>query len=324
MDFAAKGSVLRLCFLNILQKAAGYFFCVCGIKGNKPIVMKRHLPLASLALLILITSCNNTGQGLAANADERGTADSISYTGNEAVKLVKRAAITFKVKNVEQSARDVSALAQSVGGMVFDLTLSSETEDSKALKVSADSMLVISTSSPHADVTVRVPAASLERFMYSVADLGYYTSASNLHIDDKSLEYLQNALKQKARSEVLAHAPTIRDSNASLATLAIRDEAIGQQIQNRSIDADANYSTVNLSFFQNALVRKEVVANYVLTDYDLPFGKKLAHTLAAGWGYFLDLMLLLANLWAFLLLALAGFAAFRYRQSRNKLAVRTS
>jgi len=286
--------------------------------------MKRLPALAALALLILITSCDNTGRGISGNAGERDAADSAAYTGTDAVKLVKRAAITFKVKNVEQSARDVSALAQSAGGMVFDLTLSSGTESEKALKISADSLLVITTSSPRADVTVRVPAASLERFMYSVADLGYYTSASNLHIDDKSLEYLQNALKQKARTEVLAHAPTAKDSNASLTALAIKDDAIDHQIRNRTIDADANFSTVSLSFFQNSFVRKEVVANYVLTDYELPFGKRLADTIAAGWGYFLDLMLLLTNLWAFLLLALAGFLLFRYKQSKSKLAVRTN
>ena len=29
------GDVVHSCFANILQEAAGYFFCVRGIKGNK-------------------------------------------------------------------------------------------------------------------------------------------------------------------------------------------------------------------------------------------------------------------------------------------------
>jgi hypothetical protein len=280
--------------------------------------MKPALSLLTAILLLSFTSCQN-------NADEKASiatlTDSTSVTGltGDSVKLVKTAGINFKVKNVEQSTRAVSSLAQKYSGMLTYENMENVEEGHRELKLSADSLMAITITTPRADITARIPSQNLEAFMFEVADLGYYTGSSKLQIDDKSLDYLENALKQKARAEVLSHAsPGKPKSHTVLQTIAVRDEAIEQQMANKTIDADVNYSTVNLNLFQNAIVRKEIVANTSLDDYQLPFAKRLGNAFTNGWQFFLSFLIALVNLWMFIILGITVIISYKYWQQKRK------
>ncbi|MEP7231006.1 MAG: DUF4349 domain-containing protein [Ginsengibacter sp.] len=281
--------------------------------------MKLLLVAFVLTTSLYFVSCSR-------NTDEKylstSLSDSVSTSGlaGDSVKLVKTAGMTFKVKDVEKSARAISGLARKSGGMIYDQTYEAPEEGRNELKISPDSIMVVTTYMPQADMTVRVPSENLEEFMYNIADLGYFTGSSRLHIDDKSIGYLENVLKQKNRREVL----TTHDLNKSKSftdaqTVAVKDEITNQQIANRIIDADVNYSSVHLNLFQNSLVRKEIIANYVTSDYQLPFGKRLSNALSDGWQYFLGVVIALANLWMFILLTIAIVIGYKFAQQRSKV-----
>lgn len=270
------------------------------------------LPAITLIIIsLLFYSCDQ--QADQEYAQTRALSDTVSISGltGDEVKIVKTAGIHFKVKNVEEASRSVSALAQSMGGMIFSQHLESVEQQKKELKLSADSLLVITAATPQSNITARVPSENLEDFLYRVADLGYFTDHSRLDIDDKSLEYMANALKQKNRNAVLSATKVLNTGNSKTNTIRIKDESIQQYIANRQIDADASYSTVSLSLYQNPVIRKEVIANYVMADYQLPFGKRLSNALTAGWQYFLSFVLVLADLWVFIFLAIVGYLTYR-------------
>ncbi len=286
--------------------------------------MKSFLSVATVfALLFLIGCQNDSGYNDGKQKDEiSALTDSTSVTGftGDKVKLVKTAAINFKVKDVTKSVRTVSALAQKFGGMIFNENLQTTEDARKELRFSPDSTLAITTNTTRADITARIPQQHLQQFMDSVADLGYFTGMRTMHIDDKSLVYLQNALKQKNRTEVLTQrVNSTATVAATVKKIEIKDEAIEQQIANRSIDAEVNYSTVDLSLFENAVVKKEMIANYTLSGYELSFGKKLSNSLQLGWTFFLDLIVTLAHLWIFILLGFATYVGYRYVQQKRKL-----
>ncbi len=287
-------------------------------KQYKPIVMKSFFFLSLSFVLVIFSSCEIKRSP----GHDFSSSDSTSISGltGDSIKLVKTASINFKVRDVDQSARAVSALVQKLGGMVFDQSLQSNEQNSREIRLSQDSLMIISAITPHADVTVRVPVANLETFMFGVSDLGYYTGSSNLHIDDRSLLYLQNALKQKARTKILSRAGSKKDSAISATAIKVNDEAIDQQIANRSIDADVNYSLVTLSFFQNPVVRKETTANYLISEYQLPFSTRLADAMRAGWQHFLDFLLALAHLWMFIVVTIAVLLGYRYFRQKEKPA----
>ena len=281
--------------------------------------MRSFFPLLTLLFPILLIGC----QG---NINEKDTFAALSDSGSitkltgDSVKLVKTASINFKVKDVGQSSRTLSGLTRKFGGMTYNQNMESAEVERNELKISTDSSMIITTYTPRADFLIRIPAENLEDFLYSVADLGYFISNIKLQVDDKSLSYLENVLKQKNRAEVLSE-PALKRSKSltALQTVGVKDKSIEQEISNRAVDADVSYSVVNVSLFQNSLVRKEIIANTVISDYQLSFGHSLGNALKDGWQYFLGLVLVLAHLWMFILLAIALFFAYRYLQPKRKL-----
>lgn len=281
--------------------------------------MKPFPSLTILAFFIFLFGCRN-------NADEKqmiaDLTDSISISGlsGDSIKLVKTASINFKVKDVEQGIRAVSGLAQKYGGMLSHQYLETVEGERKELKISTDSLMVISANTPRADITARIPSGNLEAFMYSIADIGYFTSSSKLDIDDKSLDYLKNELKQKNRMEVLFQ-PTPKKSSgfAKPKSIGVKDEIIEQAISNRAIDADVKYSTITLNLYQNPLVRKEVIANYYIAGYTLTAGKRWSAAISNGWEYFVDFILVITQLWVFIIAVLLICFSYRYWQQKKKL-----
>lgn len=280
--------------------------------------MKPCLLLAFVCLLCFFFSCQNSNDQKEYYTPLSDSTSVTRLTG-DSVKLVKTAGINFKVKNVEQSTRAVSGLAQKYGGMLTYQNMESPDERRTDLKLSMDSLLVITAATPHAAITARIPSQNLEDFLFAVADLGYYTGSSRLQIDDKSLQYLENVLKQKNRSETLAQAPTNKKTSLAVPEIiAVKDEAIAQQMLNRSIDADVAYSTINLNLFQNPIVRRETIANSNVDDYRLSFWKRFGNAVAEGWEVFLSFIVALAHLWMFILLgAIALFGYKNWIQKRK-------
>lgn len=165
--------------------------------------MKFFLSLFSFLFFSILLGCQNeSGKKDSLHA----LSDTPSVTGftGDSVKLIKRANLHVKVKDVKQSTKAVSSLAQQLGGMIFSQNLESVETQTTELKLSNDSLLVITAYTPQAAITARIPSQHLETFMYQAAELGYYTSSSKLDIDDKSLQYLENALKHQVRKEVLS------------------------------------------------------------------------------------------------------------------------
>jgi len=284
--------------------------------------MKSIPSLIVIFLLVFLLSCSGGNNERAYS--NTALADTTSVTGltGDSVKLVKTASLNFKVKDVVQSTRAVSLLAKEFGGLIQNQDLQSVEGNRNELKISSDSLMVITAYTPESDITARIPSANLEEFIYKVADLGYFIASSKINVDDRSLMYLQNVLKQKNRNDVLSQATNKKVKGpTTLQTIEVKDAAIEQQINNRVIDADVKYSTVNLNLFQNAMVRKETVANYVISDYQLPFGVRLINALEDGWSYFITFIIAIAHLWMFGLLTIAIIIAYKYLQHKRKLAL---
>ncbi len=281
----------------------------------------KPFPLLLLLVLTLLLSCQNNGNQQDPDLLHRRLSDSTSVSGltGDSVKLVRTANLQFKVGNVEEKTKAVSEVARQYGGMIYYQNFRNVEEGKKELPFSEDSLLVISTHTPVADLTVRVLAENLESFLYAAKDLGYYTGSSNLQVDDRSLHYLENALKQKNRSGALT-SPRASGSKAptTLETIQVKDDAIDKFIANKAIDADASYSTVSLSLYQNAVVRKEVIANYVVSDYELPFGERLVNALGNGWEIFLNFLLTLMHFWLFIVLFILSWVGYRYYFPKGK------
>ena len=80
--------------------------------------------------------------------------------------------MNFKVKSVNQTALHINALTTGIGGMVVHQQMGSSVQGSHDVRISADSVMRITSLTTTADLTVKVPLGAPEKFMDSVAPDG--------------------------------------------------------------------------------------------------------------------------------------------------------
>ena len=260
------------------------------------------------------------GCGRGSESDYSMASDSTSVSGltGDSLKIVKTAGIQCKVRDVYQSAKLVSQLARDAGGVISHQDLTSIENDRTQLKISNDSLQVITAKTTSASIIARIPSAKLESFLYAVTDFATIINSSQLDINDMSLDYLANQMKQQNREKLLASVETKKIKDVT-SIIDKKDEEVGQEIAKREIDAQARFSTVKLELIENPTIIKEVVANYSLADYTLPFTKKLGDGFTYGWSYFLSFLIALVHLWPFIIIA--SLLYFLYKQYYSKKSV---
>ena len=270
-----------------------------------------------LIIIGLIFSCN-------ANRSEQEllstSADTLSASGlvGSAVKLVKTASIDFKVMNVFESAKLIVTSTRKMNGLVLDRHIESADENSKRLAISEDSVQVINSYVVKANMLVSVPTEKLDEFIGVVSASASHIQNIQLKIEDKSLDYLAGKMKQQNTQQLLRDKVGKNQKTAeSLSLLELNNSRVDQQVANRKIDATVNYSTVQLSFYQNPLVRTEVMAKDDLSGYKLPFLSSIKNSFFNGWGYFLSFVIGVVNLWMFILAGIVVIATYRYFKLRK-------
>jgi len=232
-------------------------------------------------------------------------------------KLVKTADIRFKVKNVAQTTQRIAALTTSLNGTVVHHFINSTTGDSTTIKKSDDSLMRISVINTTGEMTVKIPPANMETFLGEVAQMGVLIKTSRMDISDKSLEYLSTKLKDENELAALKqkkNAGTVDADNE----LATKNRLVDQQMNNRRIDDSVKNSVVVLSFYESSIINRETIANADLTAYSLPASRQLATSFANGWGYFVQVLIWLANLWVLFPLGIGAWLGFRYYNRRKK------
>ena len=258
------------------------------------------------ACLVLFCACR--GKGNYEVAGSRADTSGKNAAPGDTAKLIKTANISFKVKNVQQTATQVIALTQSFGGMVLHQQLGAVPGSSQDIKLGNDSIMRITSLGTTAALIVKVPSVKLEKFVDSVASMGLYTTDRSIDITDKSLDYLSARLKLKSRAELIKRQQSgkviIKDPAN---VLNLQDDMIDQQIGNRKIDDAVKYSVVNLNFSQSNTIDKEVMVDDDPSAFHLPFIKRAGFAFQNGWQLFVDLLVGIINLWIFFL---AGFVVW--------------
>jgi len=268
-----------------------------------------------LAGIVLFAACKNH------NPADISNIDSVEKV------LVKTASINFKVKNVQQCTEKVGALASRLGGMVMHHDITSIPGNTKDIKLNDDSIMRVTSYEAHGEMTVQIPSERMAAFTDSVGKLGLYVKESHLDIQDKSLEYLSAEMKLDNHDELIkARKQDKAKSTAETATALshMKDSLVNERIINLKIQRDAEYSTINLSFFQSATILKEVLPNDNLSAYNLPFFKRLGAAFAFGWSLFTESVLLLANLWVLLIIIAVVFIVARKYQIKRRTAANPS
>jgi hypothetical protein len=286
--------------------------------------MKEKTLLILLSAILVLAACKgkSTGDYEFVNnqnqSSSSATDSAITDSGQLATKLVKTAGINFKVKDVQQTSEHISALTKQYGGMVMHHQIQSVAGQNRDVHVSNDSLMRISAYSTQAEMTVKVPSNKLEDFMAQVRRLGIYINSSRMDIEDRTLDYLSSRLKLKDRQELVAQQKKGKIKIKDPANvLLLKDDMVDQQISNMRTDDAVKFSIVNLSFYQNSTILKEMISNDDPTAYNIPWFQRIGLAFASGWAIFVDVLIVVVNLWVFILAVLGIWLGWRYYQKHK-------
>ncbi|WP_259068200.1 DUF4349 domain-containing protein [Mucilaginibacter sp. X4EP1] len=246
-----------------------------------------------------------------------------SDTIQNAAKLVKTADIRFKVKNVQQTSERIADLTTSLNGTVIHNYIHSTTSDSTNIQKSNDSLMKVTVLNITGEMTVKIPPGNLETFVSQVTRMGIYIDKSKMDITDKSLDYLATRLKLKNQNDLVNQQKKgdSADPKSPDNMLAFKNNMVDQQIGNRKIDDSVKNSVVTLSFYENNIINKELVANNNLSAYNMSFGKRLGMSIENGWNVFVDVFVFLANLWIIVPIGLIIWLFIRYYKNKKTAAM---
>ncbi|MCJ8210382.1 DUF4349 domain-containing protein [Mucilaginibacter sp. RS28] len=283
--------------------------------------MKTRQLLAIAASLLLLGACKGKYEPINNDNDHlASSADSAASSATEP-KLVKTASINFKVRNVEQTSMQLTALTTLYQGMVMHHHVSSSIENTRDTRVSNDSVMRVSAIRTVAELEVKVPSVKLNQFMDEVSKMGLYVAERKMDIDDKSLDYLAAQMKLNSRNQIISQQKkgriVIRDPGA---VVNLKDDMIDQQITNMKIDEAVKYSIVDLSFYQSNHINKEIIANDDPANYTSPFFTRLKVAFSNGFMIFQSVVLAIANLWLLIVCAFALYFGIAYYRKRKRTA----
>ncbi len=281
--------------------------------------------MKSLSLLagfcLLLASCQSRPESAASEkAALDGSQEDASVSGltGDSAKLITTSSMSLQVAHVDSFVRDAIQLTQALGGTVVRQEITYTPVRHREEPISSDSLLLIEAIAPQATLAVRIPVLQLDSFLFVVTDRSLYPLSRLVETEDASLRYLENTLKLQNRDKTVSEAPAAVKNTSLRDRIALRDEAITHDLDNRSINAEVRYSLLNLTLTQNPVVRRTTVANLAIDDYRLPVSARLSGAFSSGFRYFGDFLFGVLHLWLFIVVGIAGFLVLRHFRRTRK------
>ena len=278
--------------------------------------MKRNI--MAIAMVVVLFGCNSEKKDEAADISilksEVDQADSSSTA-----KIIKTADIRFRVKDAWKTKREISARIKQYGGTLVEAAVENRIQQQDKVKYSADSLSEITLYNTEGRITAKIPAENLDQFTDDIVAHADFVDQQSLLFDDQSIDYLANKAKARNRSEAVTSIGKndVKEKNVISKTLELKDAYVDKQTSNFQIDSKVKSSTVTLSFYQGNTIKKIMIANDNLGDYRPGFLKRLSLSLLNGWFILTEFLLILANIWTLIVLALViYFGIIYYKKTR--------
>ncbi|MET4139668.1 DUF4349 domain-containing protein [Pedobacter sp. UYP1] len=283
-------------------------------------MMKKYLIYGILGLTAL--GCNSDKKSGAYDIAEQKSIATLSDT-TVAEKIVKTADMKFRVKDVQRTKETLGSILKAEGGTIAEFNTHSVVRQNDKIKYSADSLLELISYRVEGLVVAKIPSEKLDDFTNQVAKMAVFIDDQSLKQDDLSLNYLSNQLKNKNKVEAVAQLNnSVSGKKVGVAerSLALKDDLVDNKVNNLLTDRNVRYSTITLNFYQDNTVKKMIVVNDELSDYRPDFFKRFWLSFENGWSVFKEFILILANLWALILVAVAGYFVFRHYKRKKLIA----
>ncbi len=290
--------------------------------------MRNYLLLG--AILCAILSCNQThndireSKSLVSDSSFKEVDKTLEVENKKEVPnrlFLKTADIKFKVKDVVNSTYNIENICHIHGGFVTLTNLESTVHKKESVPVSVDSSVETNNYSVSNSIIIRVPNNKLDTVLKDIAANVDYLDCRIIKADDVSLQLLANQLTQNRIKKNETRLVTAIDNNTKklIETTAAEDLLLSKEelsdnskIENLSLTDQINFSTVNLSIYQNDVTRRNIFAHEKpIKVYEPSFGSKMADSLLFGWNIVMEILVFFSKFWAILLAAMLVYFLYK-------------
>ncbi len=314
---------MKRAFWNIvLVISVGILVISCGQnkeeKGKNPFLSKTEIAEKKIDTLAEQTAATDS-TSIQSNDMTSGAAVVNHY--DTLRKFIRTADLNFKVKNVYNATHKIEDLTKSFGGFVTESALSNDIQSINTKEISNDSSVVISEYVITSALTLRMPQNNLDTFLRSLTPLVEFinkriVTANDIHIDmlKTQLEQLRNQNFADETSEIKT-----KSTNTRLAALHAQADADAAKIDRLIMLDQIEYSTVNISIYQDFQIRYDMIANRDTKRFEPSFGYRLMESLKIGFVIIEELFLFAIKLWGLVVFGFGIYflAMFIYRKTKK-------
>lgn len=227
-------------------------------------------------------------------------------------KFIVNVSSSFSVKDVVATTETLENLTVQMGGYVQSSRIFHETNYVKTYPIGDGKLKTLSEFVRHGELIVRVPQGKVSEFLKGVQGQVVFLDGREFTAQDVALDLQRKALnaqieaqKQAKLAELSAtKTDDLADKSAHVDDIISSKyrQAIAE-LDRREIAEKVVFSTILLNFRQNPEIFENIMPDtnaYIDGDNRANFGHKLRQNLLDGWLIFLECILWLANLWAFM------------------------
>ncbi len=216
-------------------------------------------------------------------------------------KIIKDGKLGIKVKDIKKAKTNVDTIVRFIGGYYDTEELTNNNYDIEY------------------DLKIRIPAEKFEEFITRIENGGNVVSFKTINARDVTDQFidletrLNNKQKYMTRyHELLKSAKSIKDILDLQEKIRVLEEEIESTTGRLKYLNDlVNYSTLELNITQ----KKDF--KYAPEERE-NFGEKIKQALISGWFAFVDFLLFLINMWAFvIIISVLIYLWIKYRRRKK-------
>ncbi|MBC9934252.1 DUF4349 domain-containing protein [Chitinophaga qingshengii] len=256
-----------------------------------------------------------------ASADSTDFPADITSLTSASRKRVRTADVRCRVTDVFRASTRMEQVVSSVQGIVVESTMKNQYAGQYDLPYTADSLKRMQLYTPTANLTLRVPVASLDSVVTTLTSMAAFIDTRAMRDQDYTLAYLANALKNKRVGQHTAKIVAGK-KNTTLDVAQYQDQQeetkVDRSISNLKMLDDVTYATFTVELFQSQAASMETIINprYVARA---GFGTELRTAIVDGANLLRDLLLFFVQIWPLLIMAVLGWWGYkRYRRMSVK------
>ena len=290
----------------------------------------QFLSLVIIALVISFQSCQNSPE-----AEEQalksyvGSADTGVMTGSDfedltsdSRKVIRKADIRCRVKNVQEAVGKLEAFTTMAGGFVQESHTKNQVVSEKSTPYMGDSVKTAQVYNTTANLVIRIPYYALDTLATEITNVAAFIDHRDMTRDDVTLQFISNVLKNREAVKTAATAEKQKaTADKKTEVLQYKDDNASQQVDRRianlSILDDSRYATLSLELYQ-----PQQATVFVTQDVDKliapSYGEKIADAMAGSIEIIKGFTLIIITTWPVWIAAIAIIIYFKRSARKRK------